>query len=146
MFQMGRPACARPSPVPLGRSGTRRLPTDVIIDLGTEPTTPPKESARPESFKAMQELDLNRGSKDVADYAQRATQGAELGEVELKVKLEEMAADEAGRSRTAPPAGRATARPTTSVAVVHQGAVQRAGAVTPLQRQLPARDRAVGIP
>jgi hypothetical protein len=70
----------------------------VIIDLGTEPTTPPKESARPESFKAMQELDLNRGSKDVADYAQRATQGAELGEVELKVELEEMAANKAGRS------------------------------------------------
>ena len=36
---------------------------------------------------------------DIAQYEKRAKQAEELGEVELKVKLEEMAADEAGHAR-----------------------------------------------
>lgn len=73
--------------------------TDVIIDLGGEPTTTPKEFAKPESLKATLELDLEMESKDVANYTQRAKQAEELGQVELKMKLEEMAADEAGHAR-----------------------------------------------
>jgi bacterioferritin len=75
--------------------------TDVIIDLGGEPTVTPKEFAKPDGLKAMLELDLRMEEEDVANYRKRADQAGELGLVELKVKLEEMAADEAGRSRTA---------------------------------------------
>lgn len=73
--------------------------TDVIVDLGGEPTTRPKEFASPEGIKAMLELDLEMELADVENYKQRAQQAEELGEAELKVKLEEMAADEAGHAR-----------------------------------------------
>jgi bacterioferritin len=73
--------------------------TDVIIDLGGEPTTTPKEFAKPESLKAMLELDLEMELKDIENYKKRAKQAEELGEIELKVKLEEIAADEAGHAR-----------------------------------------------
>jgi bacterioferritin len=73
--------------------------TDVIIDLGGEPTATPKEFAKPDGLKAMLELDLRMEEEDVANYRKRADQAGELGLVELKVKLEEMAADEAGHAR-----------------------------------------------
>lgn len=73
--------------------------TDVIIDLGGEPTVTPREFAKPEGLKAMLELDLEMEEHDVANYRKRAEQAEELGLVELKVKLEEMAADEAGHAR-----------------------------------------------
>jgi bacterioferritin len=73
--------------------------TDIIIDLGGEPTTTPKEFAKPESLKAMLELDLEMELKDIENYKRRAKQAEQLGEVELKVKLEEIAADEAGHAR-----------------------------------------------
>jgi bacterioferritin len=73
--------------------------TDVIIDLGGEPTTTPKEFAKPDELRAMLELDLEMELKDVEGYRQRSRLAEELGEFELKVKLEEMAADEAGHAR-----------------------------------------------
>ena len=73
--------------------------TDVIIDLGGEPTTKPKEFAKPADLRAMLELDLQLETDDVKNYVEHAELAGELGEVELKVKLEEMAADEAGHAR-----------------------------------------------
>jgi bacterioferritin len=73
--------------------------TDVIVDLGGEPAVTPKEFARPEGLKAMLELDLKMEEQDVANYRKRAEQSGELGLIELKLKLEEMAADEAGHAR-----------------------------------------------
>lgn len=73
--------------------------TDVIIDLGGEPTTKPKDFDKKDNIKAMLELDLEMELNDVKNYEKRAQQAEELGEVELKVKLEEMAADEAGHAR-----------------------------------------------
>jgi bacterioferritin len=73
--------------------------TDVVIDLGGEPTTTPKDFARPEGLKEMLELDLRMELADVESYMRHARLADELGEVELKVKLEEMAADEAGHAR-----------------------------------------------
>jgi bacterioferritin len=72
---------------------------DVIVDLGGEPTTTPKEFDKPDRIKDMLELDLDMELQDVADYIRRAEQAKDLGEVELMVKLEEMAADEAGHAR-----------------------------------------------
>jgi bacterioferritin len=72
---------------------------DVIVDLGGEPTTKPVEFAKPNGLRAMLELDIDMESKDVVRYAEHARLAEEDGEVELKLKLEEMAADEAGHAR-----------------------------------------------
>jgi bacterioferritin len=79
--------------------GHARFLTDVIVDLGGTPTTIPKEFAKPQALKAMLELDLEMELQDVANYTERAKQAEELGLVELKLKLEEMASDEAGHAR-----------------------------------------------
>lgn len=73
--------------------------TDVIVDLGGEPTTTPKEFAKPADLKGMLELDVQLELQDVENYVKHAKLADELGEVELKLKLEEMAADEAGHAR-----------------------------------------------
>jgi bacterioferritin len=73
--------------------------TDVITDLGGEPTTTPRPFDRPSDLKGMLQLDLDLELQDVENYKQRARQAAELGLVELKVKLEEMAAEEANHAR-----------------------------------------------
>lgn len=73
--------------------------TDVIVDLGGEPTTEPDKFAKPESLKEMLELDLQMETQDVANYKKHAELAEELGEVELKVKLEEIAADEERHAR-----------------------------------------------
>ena len=73
--------------------------TDVIVDLGGEPTTSAASFEKPESLQQMLELDLAREHADVVRYTQHARMAEELNEVELKVKLEEMAADEAGHAR-----------------------------------------------
>jgi bacterioferritin len=73
--------------------------TDVIVDLGGEPTTMPKTFTKPDSLKDMVALDIEMELGDVKNYEAHAKLAEELGEVELKVKLEEMAADEAGHAR-----------------------------------------------
>lgn len=73
--------------------------TDIIVDLGGEPTTTPNEFAKPDDLKAMLELDLKMELQDVENYNQHARLAEELGEVELKVRLEEMAAEESGHAR-----------------------------------------------
>lgn len=73
--------------------------TDIIADLGGEPTTTPKTFAKPKSVKAMLELDIKMELADVESYKAHAELADELGEVEIKVKLDEMAADEAGHAR-----------------------------------------------
>ena len=73
--------------------------TDVIIDLGGEPTTTPKQFAKPESLKEMLELDLEMEKHDIESYRKHAKLAEELGLVELQMKLDEMAADEAGHAR-----------------------------------------------
>ncbi|MEJ2751538.1 MAG: ferritin-like domain-containing protein, partial [Chloroflexota bacterium] len=54
---------------------------------------------KPTSQKEMVNLDLDMERKDVENYKKRAAQADELGEVELKVRLEEMAADESEHAR-----------------------------------------------
>jgi bacterioferritin len=79
--------------------GHAKFLTDVIVDLGGEPTTTPRDFDKPVGLKAMLELDLKMELQDIENYKKRAKQAEELGEAELKVKLEEMAADEAGHAR-----------------------------------------------
>ena len=73
--------------------------TDVIVDLGGEPTTTPNTFEKPETIKEMLEVDMAMELKDVEAYMEHAEMAGELGQVELKLKLEEMAADEAGHAR-----------------------------------------------
>jgi bacterioferritin len=73
--------------------------TDVVVDLGGEPTSTPKEFSKPEGLREMLELDLQLELADVESYSNHARLAEELGEAELKVRLEEMAADEAGHAR-----------------------------------------------
>jgi bacterioferritin len=72
---------------------------DVIVDLGGEPTTTPMGFEKPDGLKAMLELDLKMEKQDVENYRAHAALAEELGLVELQMKLEEMAADEAGHAR-----------------------------------------------
>jgi bacterioferritin len=46
--------------------------TDVIIDPGGEPTTMPKEFAKPDGLKVMLELDLEMEQQDVENYIKHA--------------------------------------------------------------------------
>lgn len=73
--------------------------TDIIVDLGGEPTTTPRDFDKTEDLRAMIELDLNMELQDVENYKRRATQAEELREIELKVKLEEIASDESRHAR-----------------------------------------------
>lgn len=72
---------------------------DVIVDLGGEPTTTPMEFDKPDGLKAMLELDLKMEEQDVKNYMAHAELAEDLGLIELEMKLEEMAADEAGHAR-----------------------------------------------
>jgi bacterioferritin len=72
---------------------------DAIADLGGEPTTQPKPFDKPATLKKMLEVDLKMELQDVEDYKAHADLAEELGFIELQVKLEEMAADEAGHAR-----------------------------------------------
>lgn len=79
--------------------GHARYLTDVIVDLGGEPTTTPDEFDKPASLQEMLELDLEKETQDVKNYMEHAELADELGHIELKVKLEEIASDEQRHAR-----------------------------------------------
>ncbi len=72
---------------------------DVIADLGGEPTTTPKPFDKLTDLKGMLELDVKMEAEDVANYLAHAKLAEQLELPELRMKLEEMAADEAGHGR-----------------------------------------------
>jgi bacterioferritin len=79
--------------------GHAKYLTDVIADLGGEPTTAPRPFDKPTELKQMVELDLKMEQEDVKNYTEHARMAEQLGNTELKVKLEEMAADESAHAR-----------------------------------------------
>jgi bacterioferritin len=72
---------------------------DVIQDLDGEPTTTPKPFDKPADLKGMLELNVKMEAADVANYIAHAKLAEQLELPELKMKLEEIAADEAGHGR-----------------------------------------------
>jgi len=72
---------------------------DVIVDLGGEPTATPQAFDASESLREMIDLNIEMEEQDVDNYMQRASLADELNQIELKVRLEEMAADEARHAR-----------------------------------------------
>ena len=79
--------------------GHARYLTDVISDLGGDPTMEPRDWEKHTELKPMLELDLRMELGDVENYTRHAKLAEELGLTELKVKLEEMAADESRHAR-----------------------------------------------
>lgn len=73
--------------------------SDVIVDMGGEPTIEPQEFEKMESTKAMLEQNVAMEMEDAQNYIQHAQLAAQLGEVELKIQLDEFAADEASHAR-----------------------------------------------
>jgi bacterioferritin len=73
--------------------------TDIIVDLGGEPTTTPMEFEKPDSMRDMLEVDLEMERADVERYKAHAKLAQELGLIELELKLEEIAADESRHAR-----------------------------------------------
>ncbi len=72
---------------------------DVIVDLGGEPITQPMDFEKPQGLKSMLKLDLEMERQDVENYIAHAKMAEDLELIELQMKLEEMAADEAGHAR-----------------------------------------------
>ena len=79
--------------------GHARYLTDVISDLGGEPTMKPRDWERVTELKPMLEMDLKMELGDVENYTKHSRLAEQLGLTELKVRLEEMAADESRHAR-----------------------------------------------
>ena len=79
--------------------GHAKFLSDVVVDLGGSPTTTPKTFDRTTTVKEMLKVDEAMELADVKSYLEHARWAEELGHVELKLRLEEMAADEAGHAR-----------------------------------------------
>ena len=79
--------------------GHAKYLTDVVADLRGDPTTQPKTFDKPDDLKAMVELDLKMELNDVQNYSRHAKMAEDLGMTDLKVKLEELAADESEHAR-----------------------------------------------
>ena len=79
--------------------GHARYLTDVISDLGGEPTMKPRDWERVTELKPMLEMDLKMELGDVENYTKHSKLAEQLGLTELKVRLEEMAADESRHAR-----------------------------------------------
>ena len=73
--------------------------TDVIVDLGGEPTTTPMHFEKPDTLRGVLELDLEMEHQDVERYKAHAALAEQVGDIELKLKLEEIAADESRHAR-----------------------------------------------
>jgi len=73
--------------------------SDVIVDLGGDPTTESKEFDKTKDVKAMLQQDLEMELQDVENYKKHAEMAEALDEIELKLKLEDIAADEDRHAR-----------------------------------------------
>jgi bacterioferritin len=69
-----------------------------IIAMGGEPTTTPAPVAAAKGNRAMLEAVLEAEGRAKAGYIQRAQQAEAIGDVGLKVQLENMVLDETGHS------------------------------------------------
>jgi bacterioferritin len=67
---------------------------DKIVALGGEPTTQPESFQKGTDLPSMLRIDLEHERSAVENYKKRAEQADAVGDVELKVKLEDIAADE----------------------------------------------------
>lgn len=69
-----------------------------IVALGGEPTTVPRPVPEAKSNHDMVKAVLDAEMQATKDYAQRAEEARELGDIGLVVQLEDMVRDESGHS------------------------------------------------
>jgi bacterioferritin len=74
--------------------GHAQFLADKIVALGGEPVVEPLAFEKISDVRRMLELDIDLERKDIANYKRRAEEADEFGDIGLKVKLEEIAADE----------------------------------------------------
>lgn len=67
---------------------------DKIVALGGTPQPAPKFSSLPDNVGAMVKYDVTQEEHDVEAYTQLAKLAEDAGEIELKLRMEEQAADE----------------------------------------------------
>lgn len=67
---------------------------DKIVALGGTPTTKPAEFEKHTDIRQMLEYDLKMERMDIENYKKRVEQADAVGEVGLKVKLEDIIAEE----------------------------------------------------
>ena len=79
--------------------GHARFLTEVISDLGGEPATEPRHWEHIDELKPMVEQDVKMELQDVENYTRHSKLAEMLVLTELKVKLENMAADESRHAR-----------------------------------------------
>jgi bacterioferritin len=65
-----------------------------IATLGGKPTTEPTQYKSPKDVKAMLKFDLQLERQVVQNYRARSMQAEEVGEIGLKLKLEELIVEE----------------------------------------------------
>ena len=70
------------------------LLSDKIAALGGKPTTEPRKHKSPKDVKGMLKYDLKLEREAIESYKTRVIQAEEAGEAGLKIKLEELIADE----------------------------------------------------
>ncbi len=73
--------------------------SDVIVDLGGEPRTESDDFEKPNSIKDVLELDIKQEESDVSNYRKHAALADEIGEIAIRVRLEEIATDEDRHAR-----------------------------------------------
>lgn len=69
-----------------------------IAALGGKPTTQPRQHKCPKSVRDMLKYDLILEREAIENYRQRSIQAEEVGEIGLKVKLEELILEETGHA------------------------------------------------
>ncbi len=74
--------------------GHAQFLADKIVALGGEPTTTPRPVPLAKGNRQMIERVLEAERQAIQDYATRARQAAEFGDVGLQVRLEDIVADE----------------------------------------------------
>ena len=70
------------------------LLSDKIASLGGKPTTDPRTHKCPKDVKGMLKYDLKLEREAIENYKMRVLQAEEAGEAGLRIKLEELIADE----------------------------------------------------
>lgn len=79
--------------------GHARYLTDVISDVGGDPVTKPRRREHISDLKPMMKQDVKMELQDAGNYTRHSKLAEELGLTKLKVKLENMAADESRHAR-----------------------------------------------
>jgi len=74
------------------------LLSDKIASLGGKPTMEPRIHKCPKDVKGMLKYDLKLEREAIESYKMRILQAEEAGETGLKLKLEELIADETGHA------------------------------------------------